>query len=403
MIDIHTRGLRITLLSGLLAVVLSFSVAAQEGGTTGEEGPQAQALRTLIVEGPEALRYTEQFSRAVSMDQLREIIDSLTSQLGRFQGVEGEGNPYTLRYANGEAEAMIVLDGEGAVAGLRFTQVTPATASLEEAIEAFLALPGRVSLTILEEGELLRDGGESGPMAVGSSFKLAVLAAAERGVDSGEARWEEVLELEDRDRSLPTGILQDWPSGAPITLESAATLMISVSDNTATDLLIRRLGRQAIEEFAPSSRPLLTTREAFILKNPDNEEVRGRYLSSSTEERRALLEAGLDERLPGPELFTGEPVHPEIEWFFSTRELAALINRIRREELLAVSSGPFDQEQWAYIGYKGGSEPGVLNMTLSVRTDDGREYAVSATANRDAAIDTGEFLSALNAVLFHLR
>ena len=41
---------------------------------------------------------------------------------------------------------------------------------------------------------------------------------------------------------------QDWPKGAPVTLHTLATLMISISDNTATDQLIAIVGRDAIAE-----------------------------------------------------------------------------------------------------------------------------------------------------------
>src|SRR5690606_39753601 len=49
--------------------------------------------------------------------------------------------------------------------------------------------------------------------------------------------------LEAGDVSLPTGILQEWPVGTPMTIQSLATLMISISDNTATDVLLRVAGR----------------------------------------------------------------------------------------------------------------------------------------------------------------
>ena len=41
--------------------------------------------------------------------------------------------------------------------------------------------------------------------------------------------------------------MQDWPPGAAVTVETLATLMISVSDNTATDTLIRLVGRERVE------------------------------------------------------------------------------------------------------------------------------------------------------------
>ena len=40
---------------------------------------------------------------------------------------------------------------------------------------------------------------------------------------------------------------------------------------------------------------------------------------------------------------------------------------------------------YAYVGYKGGSEAGVMNMTYLLRTRDGRAYAVTGSWNDPAA------------------
>ena len=86
------------------------------------------------------------------------------------------------------------------------------------------------------------------------------------------------------------------------------------------------------------------------------------------------------------------------------RALTQLIDRIDRTDVLAVSAGPFDAGSWQYLGYKGGSEPGVVNMTLRLVTTDGTRYSVSATQNRGHhAVDLAEFVQGLNMVLAHLQ
>ncbi len=85
------------------------------------------------------------------------------------------------------------------------------------------------------------DADRSAPLA--SVFKLYVLLATAEAVASGDASWDETLVLDDTDRSLPSGELQDAPAGTEVTVRDAASAMIRISDNTATDLLIRRLGR----------------------------------------------------------------------------------------------------------------------------------------------------------------
>ena len=80
---------------------------------------------------------------------------------------------------------------------------------------------------------------------MGSAFKLGVLKALKEQIAGGRHSWDEVAELTAPDLSLPSGIIQGWPMGAPLTLHSLAALMISISDNTATDVLMRVVGRAA--------------------------------------------------------------------------------------------------------------------------------------------------------------
>lgn len=389
---------RLVAACALSLLLLSVPTLAQNS-----EPDAKRVLRQLLSRGAEAVTYTERFEGAVRSQQLSSILSSLEDSLGSFKAVEGEASPYTLRFANGTARAEIVVDKEARIAGLRFSNVTRETATLDAAVEGLLALPGTISLTILEEGAPLLSAGSSEPLAVGSAFKLAVLRALEDAIGEGTTSWQRVLQLPEGRRSLPSGISQNWPVGSRVTTETAAILMISLSDNTATDLLIRHLGREAVEEYAPNSRPLLTTREFFLLKAPGQAEMRQRYLQAPVSERRRLLESGIGSELPEESLFAGGPVHPEIEWFFTTEELAELIGEIDSRPLLSISPGPFDPSGWSYLGYKGGSEPGVLNMTLLLVSKAGTEYSLSATQNRaDAAVDPGPFISAINSILYHL-
>lgn len=59
--------------------------------------------------------------------------------------------------------------------------------------------------------------------------------------------------------------MQDWQADIPVALGTVAWLMMSLSDNTATDLLIEKLGRASIESLSPFA-PLMTTRDICRLK-----------------------------------------------------------------------------------------------------------------------------------------
>ena len=51
-------------------------------------------------------------------------------------------------------------------------------------------------------------------------------------------------------------------------------------------------------------------------------------------------------------------------------------------EILSINPGvALDQEAWTYIGFKGGSEPGVLNLNWLLQRADGRWFVLTAGLN----------------------
>ena len=72
--------------------------------------------------------------------------------------------------------------------------------------------------------------------------------------------------------------------------------MISISDNTAADMLINLVGRSAVQaqdrqwsDHAALNVPFLTTREAFILKLSQWPALANRYIAANQAGRQALL------------------------------------------------------------------------------------------------------------------
>ena len=57
--------------------------------------------------------------------------------------------------------------------------------------------------------------------------------------------------------------------------------------------------------------------------------------------------------------------------------------------VLGINPGlDINRKVWSYVGYKGGSESGVLNMTYLLRHKNGEWYAISASWMRtDAAVE----------------
>lgn len=84
------------------------------------------------------------------------------------------------------------------------------------------------------------NGTRSFPAA--STIKVPVLVALLQDVDSGKVRLDETLEMLESDLAEGSGDMQFQPVGTTYSVLETAELMITISDNTATNMLIRRLG-----------------------------------------------------------------------------------------------------------------------------------------------------------------
>ena len=243
-------------------------------------------------------------------------------------------------------------------------------------------------------------------LGIGSAFKLYILSTLARQVAAGERSWSDVVPI--TIMGHPTGASRDWPEGAPATLHTLATLMISVSDNTATDNLLPVAGRAAVEaEVAASGHsdptlmvPFMSAREMGALKTGGDVEA---YRAADAAGRLALLEATADREIDMFEFmmaFTSAPIAIDIEWLVSGKDMANLMRRIREladptaREIMAVNTSVPDNLRggWRYIGFKGGSEPGVINLSWLLQDQAGEWHAVTSSWNNpNAAVDHGAF------------
>ncbi|MEM6429227.1 MAG: serine hydrolase, partial [Deinococcota bacterium] len=168
-----------------------------------------------------------------------------------------------------------------------------------------------------------------------------------------------------------------------VTLETLATLMISISDNTATDALIDILGRDTLEARTTHNKPFLTTREAFSLKV--DADALTRYRDADAAGKYDIL---TDLNPPDLAGFTGEPMALDIEWFFSMNELCEQMHAVKDVPLTQISPGLANADRWQQVAYKGGSEAGVLAFVTWLEAASGEAYCVAVAQNDpDAALD----------------
>jgi beta-lactamase class A len=84
------------------------------------------------------------------------------------------------------------------------------------------------------------------PVQTASVIKLAILFEAMEQVRAGKARWDEKLTLAKGDGVSGSGVLFFFDAPLTLTLKDVLTMMVIVSDNTATNLAIDRFGVDAV-------------------------------------------------------------------------------------------------------------------------------------------------------------
>ncbi|WP_293876281.1 MULTISPECIES: serine hydrolase [unclassified Sphingomonas] len=403
-----------------LAVLAPVAAVAQTPPAATAADPAVRARADALVQvlagrpGYDTL-FAAAFKQAVPAARFAALTQQLRTALGeprrieRFEPLGRWAATIVIGYDRGTATGRLTLDPAAphAISGLLITGTAPRGDTVARVQAAVAALPGTAQI-----GVYALDGATPTPVfetkgdtrtPLGSAFKLWVLAEAARQVAAGTLRWDQVVPV--GPPSLPSGLLQGWPAGSPVTVQTLATLMISISDNTATDTLLTLLGRDRVDATAAAygaRGPVLTTREAFVVKS--DPALIAAWAKGDATQRRALLTAQAT-RIAGatldPMMFSAGPLaNDSVEWFAAPRDMARLMASLKDagpvvRGILAVNHGvdPASVARFAYVGFKGGSEPGVIALNLLAQAKTGRWYAVGASWHRpDAAVDEATFL-----------
>ncbi|MBM5802763.1 MAG: serine hydrolase [Cyanobacteria bacterium K_DeepCast_35m_m2_155] len=148
-------------------------------------------------------------------------------------------------------------------------------------------------LLVLDDGRFAQLQSEL-PLPAASSIKTPILLVALDAYDAGQLRWSEPLAMTKEVVGGGAGWMASRPMGTRFPVFEAATEMIRVSDNTATNLLIKRLGgKQALnQDFAALGLP------ATVINNwlPD---LGGTNTTSSKDLARTIALVDTGEKL-GP-------------------------------------------------------------------------------------------------------
>jgi beta-lactamase class A len=124
------------------------------------------------------------------------------------------------------------------------------TVTLDQRIQsAIQGFPGTVSLSAknLDTGatyELRADA----PVPTASTIKLPIMVELFAEAEEGKLDWNQKLELTDQAKVSGSGVLTELSAGDLLPIRDLMHLMIVVSDNTATNLILDRIGGNAVNQ-----------------------------------------------------------------------------------------------------------------------------------------------------------
>lgn len=116
-----------------------------------------------------------------------------------------------------------------------------------EWMERMRNMPGRVALYYrpLEDGRAQMFNADV-PLCAASVIKIPIMVEAFRQFEAGQLSPEEIYVLRDADKLPSCGALNRLHAGLETTMRDLVELMIVLSDNSATNVLIDRLGMESI-------------------------------------------------------------------------------------------------------------------------------------------------------------
>lgn len=187
---------------------------------------------------------------------------------------------------------------------------------MDRRIQAAIAgFPGTVSLFAknLDTGEMYGIG-EDERVRTASTIKLPIMVGIFRAVEDGRANWSDEIVMQEADKISGSGVIRELADGSRLRVSDLMRMMIVVSDNTATNLLLDRFTGDAV-----------------------NAEMDKLGLKQTRSLRKILGDA--NDLKPEASGFSEAGLDPENKRFgigvSTPREMAALLEKLERGEVVS--------------------------------------------------------------------
>jgi beta-lactamase class A len=174
---------------------------------------------------------------------LSTIFGSLISMASAFQTTEAKTTSQNPPKVEVNQENKAKLENLLAIASLG-KEINPLKFQLEQLANQYPDLQPEVFLVDLDNKGFVNLNSKAA-LAAASTIKLPILVAFFQDVDRGQISLDEQLIMTKDDIASGSGSMQYEPPNSKFSALKTAELMMTISDNTATNMLIKRMGGMA--------------------------------------------------------------------------------------------------------------------------------------------------------------
>lgn len=291
--------------------------------------------------------------------KLKQPIKSLFTSLGKCIDVKTSKNKMIFNFKDHTLDGSYVMSRNKLVS-IWFDSPRAKKKDINKLLKTLSKNNNISSYYFIDENKIYKDK-EEVSLFVASTIKLKVLEQLKKCIDLKKCSNNDILVIKKGVKTSPSGILQTWPNQTRILVSTAVNLMISASDNTATDLIILYLRENKMKSFK-------TMQQKFIeLYSPQA-------------------------KFFGPEDYKNVnlSVYPESGGSLgTTKGLCNTILRLKDVKALSINQDEA-MGKFKKVLFKGGSRFGVFQKTYAWKNDNGLWKCLSVTVNNPKGVNKAE-------------
>ena len=253
-------------------------------------------------------------------------------------------------------------------------EINPLKAKLEDLAKKYPDLKPEIFLVDLDTKGYVKIRAKE-PISAASTIKLPILVAFFQDVDSGKIKLEEELTMTEEAIAGGSGDMQYQPPGTKFSALETATKTIVISDNTATNMLIERIGGKEVLNQRFSAMGLMETK----INNP-LPDLTGTNTTTPQDLGNLLVKIDSGELLS----------------LRSRDRLLHIMSNVEKDILL-----PQGIESDALIAHKTGDIKSVLADVGMIDMPSGKRYIASMLVKRpDNSLQAQEFIQQASGITY---